>query len=69
MKYCKKCLFPDTKPQLDFDSEGVCDACIYAEKKEEIDWDFRRNELEKILEKYLKAIQIKAAFIHLSVII
>ena len=52
LKYCKKCLFPDTKPQLGFDSEGVCDACVYAEKKEEIDWDSRRNELEKILEKY-----------------
>ena len=27
MKYCKKCLYPDTKPQLIFDENGVCSAC------------------------------------------
>ncbi|EOA4000600.1 hypothetical protein ACH2GF_001978, partial [Campylobacter coli] len=27
MKFCKKCVMPDTKPDLHFDEEGVCDAC------------------------------------------
>ncbi len=27
MKYCKKCLYPDTKPQLEFNNQGVCSAC------------------------------------------
>ena len=27
ISFCKKCLFPDTKPDLYFDDEGVCDAC------------------------------------------
>jgi len=52
MKYCKKCLFPDTKPDLGFDENGVCDACKSADEKEKIDWDARRKELEKFLEKY-----------------
>ncbi|MBO83356.1 MAG: flagellin modification protein, PseA [Actinobacteria bacterium] len=52
MKYCKKCLFPDTKPELSFDVNGVCDACNYADKKEKINWEQRKNELHEILEKY-----------------
>ena len=52
MKYCKKCLFPDTKPELEFDENGICDACKSAEEKEKIDWNSRKKELEKILDKY-----------------
>lgn len=52
MKYCKKCVYPDTKPQLNLDENGICDACRSAEEKEKIDWDARRKELEKILEQY-----------------
>jgi len=54
MKYCVKCLFPDTKPDLNFDDKGVCDACIAAEEKEKIDWNARRKELEEILNRYKK---------------
>jgi N-acetyl sugar amidotransferase len=53
MRYCRKCLFPDTKPDLSFDEEGVCDACRSAELKERsIDWDARRLELEHIFDRY-----------------
>ncbi len=52
MKYCTKCLYPDTKPELEFDENGVCDACRSAETKEKIDWDSRKKELEKILSQY-----------------
>jgi len=52
MKYCTNCLFPDTKPELGFDENGVCDACRSAQEKEKIDWKSRKKELEKILEKY-----------------
>lgn len=50
--YCKKCLYPSTKPQLKFDKNGICDACRWATLKEKIDWTQRRKELEKILDKY-----------------
>jgi N-acetyl sugar amidotransferase len=53
IKYCKKCLFPDSKPDLYFDSTGVCDACRTAERKhghtDSIDWDSRAIKFEKIL--------------------
>ncbi len=50
MKYCKSCVQPDTRPSVVFDKEGVCLACSFAEKHEQIDWKGRRKELEKIAE-------------------
>lgn len=52
MRYCTKCLYPSTKPDLRFDKNGVCYACLGAEEKEKIDWSARRKELEEILNKY-----------------
>lgn len=53
MRYCKKCVMPDTKPDLSLDENGVCDACRAAElKNKEIDWEARKKELEQILKKY-----------------
>ena len=33
MKYCAKCLMPDTRPGLEFDDNGVCFACVHYEKR------------------------------------
>lgn len=52
IKYCKNCLFPETKPELTFDENGICSACRFAVQKEEIDWNERRQELKNILEKF-----------------
>ena len=52
MKYCTRCLLPDTKPDLEFDKNGVCFACLGADEKEQIDWDKRKEELKKILNKH-----------------
>lgn len=45
MRYCKKCLQPDTRPGIVFDDEQVCYACRYEESKATIDWDARKKEL------------------------
>jgi N-acetyl sugar amidotransferase len=52
MKYCKKCLYPDTKPQIIFDTNGVCSACTRNELKEKIDWKQKEEDFKKILEKF-----------------
>jgi N-acetyl sugar amidotransferase len=52
MKYCKKCLYPDTKPQLEFNDEGVCSACTNFNNKSNINWEQKRFELEQILKKF-----------------
>jgi N-acetyl sugar amidotransferase len=52
MKYCKKCVMPDTKPGIVFDDQGVCMACRASEKRKETDWTARYKELEKLADKY-----------------
>lgn len=56
MMYCKKCLFPDTKPDLFFDDQGVCDACRSAEKRYNAeggtDWESREKEFKETINKY-----------------
>lgn len=49
MKICRKCLMPDTRPRIEFDSNGVCSACEWDKiKKTEINWEERRKELEDL---------------------
>ncbi len=43
---------PSTKPDLRFDDDGVCSACRSYENRVETDWNSRRNELLKLIEKY-----------------
>ena len=50
MKYCRKCVQPDTRPGLVFDGEGVCMACRFSEQIETIDWDERQRQLREIAE-------------------
>ena len=52
MRYCKKCVMPDTKPDLSFDAEGVCDACRSAELKNTIDWKEREAQFREIIDVY-----------------
>ena len=52
MNYCKRCLYPDTKPQLVFDENGICSACKNHELKEKIDWKSKEKKLKEILEKF-----------------
>ena len=56
LKFCKKCLFPETKPDLYFNNEGICDSCISAERihgiSDSIDWEERKNTFISIIDKY-----------------
>ena len=55
MKYCTRCLLPDTKPYIRFDAEGVCAACRAHESKNRadrgIDWAARAKEFDALIEK------------------
>lgn len=50
MKYCKKCVQPDTRPGIVFDEEQICSACRAAEEREKINWADREAELKEIAE-------------------
>lgn len=52
MRYCKRCLMPDTRPGSLFDNKGVCQACRNYEKRKEINWDDRKKRLWKLCDKH-----------------
>ena len=50
MRYCKKCLNPDTRPNFSLDQDGLCPVCRFADANanQQVDWQARRKELEAI---------------------
>lgn len=53
LRYCSRCLFPETKPDLCFDEQGVCSACLSASrKKREIDWSARERAFYDLIERH-----------------
>ena len=41
MIYCKKCLQPNTRPNIKFTAEGICPACNYFSELKKVDWHER----------------------------
>ena len=66
--FCRRCVMSNQRPAsipefrhtpdrrdaryLRIEVDGVCDACRYAEKKEQIDWESREQELLGLLARY-----------------
>ena len=44
MRVCRRCIYPETKPNLWFDDTGLCSACIAFDAREKIDWNRRALE-------------------------
>ncbi len=51
LRYCKKCVMPFTKPDLEFFDDEICSACHFFEKRKEIDWKKREERFHEILKK------------------
>lgn len=53
IKYCRSCLFPETKPDLFFNDEGICSACTAAAQKNTgIDWKKREKDFYQIIDHF-----------------
>ena len=52
LKYCSRCLYPESKPDLWFDERGVCSACVGFESRKEVDWARRREEFVAVTNRY-----------------
>ena len=53
MKYCTKCVMPETAESLSFDDGGTCSVCRQIEyKREAIDWPERRKWLNELADRY-----------------
>jgi N-acetyl sugar amidotransferase len=65
--FCKRCVMSNQRPAstpefghttgikhktLFIQKDGICDACHYADQKENISWEVREKELIKLLDKY-----------------
>ena len=63
VRFCKKCVMSNQvpspvieyknkkgnrKPTLNFDKDGICHACLYSEKKKNIDWNEREKQLKEL---------------------
>lgn len=52
MKYCNKCVIPETAETNTFNSLGTCSVCTQIKKKSEIDWDGKAKELDFLINNY-----------------
>ena len=50
MKYCTRCIIPETRPNIDFDANGVCNACNAHNTRPQIDWEHRQRAFEQVVE-------------------
>jgi len=70
VKFCTKCVMSNQRPTssiefkhtkeskkttMNFDDDGVCDACRTHKIKDNIDWGMREDELIKLLDKHRKS--------------
>ena len=52
LRYCTRCLYPDTKPDLWFDEQGVCSACRAFAARKTVDWEDRRRQFIELTARY-----------------
>ncbi len=48
--WCSTCLNASTRPRIVFDSQGRCNACVWAEQKQNLDWASREKQLISTLD-------------------
>lgn len=56
IKWCKLCVLPNSRPNLKFNKNGICSACINHLEKKKINWHNRR----KIFLKFVKNAKAKS---------
>ena len=49
--FCTVCFLPSTKPDLYFDSKGICAACIAYKERKIVDWHQREKEFFEIIQR------------------
>ena len=49
---CRRCLNMSTRPRIEFDDNGYCNACQWAAEKEHIDWEERQAQLHTFIRKH-----------------
>ena len=56
VRFCTRCVISNQRPRIVFNEDGVCSACLYADRKKAgIDWVSRERELRTLLDKHRKS--------------
>lgn len=50
MRYCRRCILPDTRPNLRLDEDGICNACKAHETRPTIDYAARETFFREVVE-------------------
>ena len=50
MKYCKRCIIPDTRPNIHLNGEGICSACESHASRPEINWHQRKGAFSEVVD-------------------
>ena len=53
--FCKTCVYPSSKPHIEFNNDGICSGCLAYNNRPSIDWNLREKKLIEILNKYKKS--------------
>ena len=51
IKFCTKCIMPNSRPRIQFNKKQVCNACSNSEKKSKINWQNRKKEFSFLVDK------------------
>jgi N-acetyl sugar amidotransferase len=51
IEFCRRCVMPSSRPRVTF-TDGVCNACHWAEEKQRIDWDGREEEFRHVVREH-----------------
>ncbi len=50
MRYCTRCIIPDSRPNVEFRADGVCNACEAHASKPNINWRSREETFRSVVE-------------------
>lgn len=55
LRWCSNCLTMSTRPRITFDEMGLCNACVWVKKKQTLDWNSRKTELNRLLDDHRRS--------------
>ena len=50
MRYCSRCIIPDSRPNIEIGADGVCNACHAHQSRPSIDWQQRESAFRSVAE-------------------
>ena len=59
--WCSNCVAMSTRPRISFDQNGLCNACLWAQKKKTFPWKKNISQLNKYIKK-IKSIKNKSDY-------